>query len=255
MEKLQKTVEKLISERAYSRTFSFDYNGEKLWVKQPEMGEANIWHRLLLILSKLVKNNFFKPTVVTDPKASLIYEAKKISSLRQNNIPVPEIVLHNEHYLLLKDAGLPLSLLLNTDEITFEEKVEICKKLSTALADMHNRNFYHSRPALRDITYKEGKIYFMDFEESLETTLTLEEAILRDGFIFVHALYRKLYSPELISITLESYHRSLRPDLWDRLVTEGRRYIFTYFILRLFKRFLGKDGIAIYQTLHYFKQF
>jgi hypothetical protein len=95
----------------------------------------------------------------------------------------------------------------------------------------------------------------MDFEENLESTLTPQEAILRDGFIFVHALYRKLYSPELIAITLERYHRSLRPDLWDQLVSEGNRYHLTYLLIRSLKRFLGKDGIAIYQTLNYFRQF
>lgn len=213
MDTLKRTVENLIRDKKQLRTFSFDYHGEKLWVKQPELGEANIWHRLLLILSKVVHNNFFKPTVVTDPKASLAHEADKIAFLREHGISVPEIMIASESYLVLKDAGEPLSVLLNQDSISLDEKIDICHKLATALADMHNRGFYHSRPALRDITYKEGKIYFMDFEESLESTLTLEEAIIRDGFIFIHALYRKLYSPELISLTLENYHRSLRPDL------------------------------------------
>lgn len=252
---LKETVENLISTKKQIRTFSFNYQGEKFWVKQPELGEANIWHQILMILSKMVHNNFFKPTVVTDPKASLVHEAEKISFLREHGISVPEIMIASEDYLVLKDAGEPLSVLLNQDFISLDEKIEICHKLSAALADMHNRGFYHSRPALRDITYKEGIIYFMDFEESLTSTLTVKEAIIRDGFIFIHALYRKLYSPELISLTLENYHRSLRPDLWDALVTEGRHYHVTYFLLDKFKRHLGKDAVAIYQTLRYFKQF
>jgi len=253
--KLQPIVEQLLSTQSYRRTFSFEFEGEKLWIKQPEIGEANIWHTLALLLSKLLKNNFFKPTVVTDPKASLAYEAKKLVFLKTQGVNVPEVILSHENYLLLKDGGVPLSTLLNQEETTFDEKMEICNKLSIALADMHNKGLYHSRPALRDITYKEGKIYFMDFEENLESTLTHQEAIIRDGFIFVHALYRKLHSPELIAITLENYHRSLRPDLWDNLVSEGGRYRLTYLLIRSMKRFLGKDGIAIFQTLHYFREF
>jgi tRNA A-37 threonylcarbamoyl transferase component Bud32 len=255
MDTLKTAVEKLISENKNRRTFSFDYNGEKLWIKQPELGEVNIWHRLSFLLSKVLKNNFFKPTIVTDPLASLAYEANKIAFLHQNHIHVPELIMSNRHYLVLKDSGIPLSSLLNSDEIILDEKLDICKQLSISLADMHNRGFYHSRPALRDITYKEGKIYFMDFEENLEESLTTEEAILRDGLIFVHALYRKLHSPELIITALESYHRSLRPDLWDRLMDEGRSYTITFYLLTKLRKFLGKDGIAIYQTLHYFRQF
>lgn len=253
--KLQSLVEQLLKSKSKNRTFSFEFEGEKLWVKQPEIGEANIWHTLALLFSKVLKNNFFKPTVVTDPQASLAYETKKLAFLKSQGINVPEIIIAHTNYLVLKDAGIPLSSLLNHDEITFDEKIVICHKLSSALADMHNKGLYHSRPALRDISYKEGKIYFMDFEENLESTLSTQEAILRDGFIFVHALYRKLYSPELIAITLESYHRALRPDLWDQLVSEGNRYHLTYLLIRSLKRFLGKDGIAIYQTLHYFRQF
>lgn len=255
MDTLKTAVEKLISENKKLRTFSFDYNGEKFWVKQPELGEVNIWHRLALLFSKVVKNNFFKPTIVTDPIASLAYEAKKIMLLNKNDIHVPELILSNQNYLVLKDAGIPLSSLLNSDEVTLDKKLDICKQLSISLADMHNRGFYHSRPALRDITYKEGKIYFMDFEENLEESLTINEAILRDGFIFVHALYRKLHSPELITTALESYHRSLRPDLWDRLMDEGRSYTVTFYLFKRLRKFLGKDGIAIYQTLSFFRSF
>lgn len=252
---LQSTLEPLLQEKKNSRTFSFIYEGEKLWVKQPEISKTNIWHTLLTLFSKILNNNFFKPTVVTDPKRSLAYEANKLAFLKSNGINVPKILIVKENYILLEDVGTPLSSLLNHDSIVLDEKIEICKKLSAALANMHNKGFYHSRPALRDITYKGGKIYFMDFEENLENLLTTQEAIIRDGFIFVHALFRKLSSPELIAITLESYHRSLRPDLWDLLVSEGRRYHLTFLLIRSLKRFLGKDGIAIYQTLHYFRQY
>lgn len=254
-ESLESALSKQLIVQGNKRTFSFDYNGEKVWVKQPEQGEANLWHTLLGIFANILKNNFLKPTVVTDPKGALAYEADKLTFLLSQGIHVPKVLLRHENYLVLEECGTPLSTLLNHDEISIEEKIEITQKLSLRLAQMHNKGLYHSRPALRDITYKEGEIYFMDFEENLEKTLSTEEAITRDGFIFVHALFRKLHSTELIGIALESYHRALSPDLWDLLVSEGRRYRVTYFLIRSLKRYLGKDGIAIYKTLRYLNSF
>ena len=252
---LKLLAERLLEKHHGKRTFHFEYEGEKVWVKTPEPGEANVWHFFLRVFSKILNNNFLKPTVVTDPKSSLAYEADKLAFLDAQGVNVPKVLLRHENYLVLQDCGEPLSSLLNQDEISIEEKIVICQKLSEGLAQLHNKGLYHSRPALRDITYKEDKIYFMDFEENLENTLSTEEAITRDGFIFVHALFRKLHSSELISIALESYHRALRPDLWDQLVSEGRRYHMTYFLIRLLKRYLGKDGIAIYKTLRYLHSF
>lgn len=253
--KLEQLVRQKLQERRNSRTFKIEYEGETLWVKTPEMGEANGWHLLLAFFAKLLNNNFLIPTVVRDPKASLAYEAQKIMKLSAHQIAVPELVLADEEFLVLKDAGKVLSSLLNNEELPFEEKRLICEKLSQELANMHNRGFYHSRPALRDIACKEGKITFMDFEENLEETLSDEEAIIRDGLIYVHALYRKLTSIELTAIALESYHRTLRPDLWEALLNEARRYRFTYALLSWFKKYLGKDGYAVYKTLAYFRSF
>lgn len=253
METLQKVVDELIQSHPNQRTFNFEYEGKKLWVKQPEMGEANIWHFVLAFLSKFINNHFLKPTVVTDPVASLEYEAKKLTVLKEHRISVPTLYLATKSYIVLEDAGKPLSSLLNDNDISLDIKMVICKQLGYELALMHNKGFYHSRPALRDITYHEGKIYFMDFEENLEGILSKEEAILRDGFIFIHALYRKLHTPELIATALESYHRTLNPECWDRLMDDGRSYNIMFYFLLSLKRYLGKDALAIYHTLAYFR--
>lgn len=252
---LQLTVLQLLSQNGHRRTFSFIYEGEKLWVKQPERGEENLWHHLLSLFSKLLNNNFFKPTVVTDPKASLAYEAKRLKELKVNGIPVPDVLLVGEDYIVLEDTGRVLSEIFNDSSLSLQEKEKIMVQLSSALASMHNKGFYHSRPAMRDITYKEGQIFFMDFEENLERNLTTKEAIIRDGFLYVHTLYRKLDNPEIILLGLKSYQNSLRADLWENLIKEGKRYRITYALLRLLHPVLGKDGIAIQKTLAYFRSF
>lgn len=245
----------ILPQNGHKRTFSFLHDDEKYWVKRPESGEANVWHKIMSIIAKLLNNRFFQPTVVTDPKASLANEAKRLRELKTNGINVPAVLVQSEEYLVLEDAGIPLSILLNDPATEIDEKKRLTTELSKALADMHNRGFYHSRPALRDIACKEGKIYFMDFEENLERTLTTEEAILRDGFLYVHTLHRKLRDPALAETALDVYRHALHPDLWNALVIEAQRYRFIYFLLKPLYRYLGKDGVAVFQTLHHLRRF
>lgn len=252
---LQHAVVGHLAQNAHQRAFSFVHDGQKYWVKQPVAGEANVWHKIMLILSKLLKNNFFRPTVVTDPKNSLAYEARRLKELKKHGINVPEVMLLTPTYLVLEDAGTPLNVLLLSSGMRHDKKKTLLIQLSRSLADMHNRGFYHSRPALRDMAYKEGKIYFMDFEENLEHFLSTEEAIVRDGFLYAHTLYRKISDPELVETALDAYHRAVRPDLWDALISEAQRYHVTHSLLKPLIPYLGKDGVAIFNTLKHLRQF
>lgn len=251
LDTLQEAVEQKLKEQAYQRTFSLIHEGEKIWVKLPDIGEANIWHTLLSFAAKLLNNNFFRPTVVRDAAASLAYEGSKLETLYQNGISVPRVLIHHHNYLVLEDAGHILSNILNAANVSSDEKKKIIIALSSSLASMHNKGFYHSRPALRDIGYKEGKIYFLDFEENLEATLSTDEAIIRDGFIYVHSLYRKLKDPELIQQGISTYAHELEPARWQRLKNEAKRYAWIRFLLKPLYSILGKDGIAVYKTLDY----
>jgi tRNA A-37 threonylcarbamoyl transferase component Bud32 len=248
---LQQHIEQLLAQPQKNRAFSTTYNGEKIWIKLPAMGESNMWHSVLKILFKITHNPLLAPTVVTNPKQSLKDEGLKLKHLDSLGINVPKVLLATDEYLALSDCGTPLSVLIKKDNITEENKSDIFAKLATTLSSMHNNQMYHSRPALRDITYHNGNIYFMDFEENLEGILTTEEAILRDAMIFIHALYRKVPDEKLINQTLLIYTNSLHPNILQNLKNEAQKYKILYFLLKISYKILGKDAKAIFKTLNF----
>lgn len=253
MNNLITTVHQQISQNLHKRTIKFTHNDKTYWIKRPELGEANIWHKALLLLSKMFKNPLFIPTVVTDPKKSLANEAKKLSMLSQNNIPVPELVITDDDFLVLADSGEPLSVILNSPDVDFEGKKQITLAMSHSLAQMHNSGFYHSRPALRDMTYLDGVVYFLDFEEDLEGILSSDKAIMRDGLIFIHSIYRKLYDDTLADIAIKVYIATLDKKHKTALFNSVKNFGFLYYLLKISYRFLGKDAIAIYKTLEFLR--
>jgi tRNA A-37 threonylcarbamoyl transferase component Bud32 len=248
---LEQHVKELLSHYHKNRAFSTIYNGEKVWVKLPAMGEANFWHIVLKLFFKITKNPLFAPTVVTNPKESLKYEAQKLQQLANTGINVPKVLAQSDDFIVLSDCGTPLSLLINSDKISFIEKKEILGQLSTTLANMHNIGIYHSRPALRDITYKEGQVYFMDFEENLENILSQKDAITRDGLIYIHSIYRKVRNQDLVSHALSTYIKNLKKDLLINLQSEVKKYKFLHLLLENIEKFAGKDAKALLHTINF----
>ncbi len=248
---LEQHVKKLLSHHHKNRAFSTVYNGEKVWIKLPAMGESNFWHIVLKLLFKITKNPLLAPTVVTNPKESLKHEAKKLKQLDGLGINVPKVLAQSDDFIVLRDCGTPLSLLINNDTVSLIEKKEILRKLSTTLANMHNLGIYHSRPALRDIAYKDGEVYFMDFEENLEGILSTQDAITRDGLIYIHSIYRKVRNNDLIRYALSTYIKHLNKNIVSNLQVEVRKYKFLHFLLENIEKFAGKDAKALLHTINF----
>jgi tRNA A-37 threonylcarbamoyl transferase component Bud32 len=248
---LEQHVKELLSHYHKNRAYSTVYNGEKVCLNLPAMGEANFWHIVLTLLYKITKNPLFAPTVVTNPKESLKYEAQKLQQLANTGINVPKVLAQSDDFIVLSDCGTPLSLLINSDKISLVEKKEILHKLSITLANMHNMGIYHSRPALRDITYKDDEVYFMDFEENLENILSQKDAITRDGLIYIHSIYRKVRNQDLVNHALSIYISHLSIDLLANLKNEVVKYKFLHFLLEKIEKFAGKDAKALLHTLHF----
>lgn len=67
--------------------------------------------------------------------------------------------------------------------------MQILRDAVQALIDLHHRGFVHGRPALRDMTWKAGKVFFIDFESHSRSQNLLRKQVC-DGLIFIHSLGR-----------------------------------------------------------------
>ncbi|MFV0480970.1 MAG: hypothetical protein ACK5LP_03200 [Campylobacteraceae bacterium] len=249
---LENIVREKVAENIGVRSFSFFYEDKKIWVKQPALGEANIWHSILSLSYKITKNPLFVPTIVTNPKESLAYEARRIEELKLSNVSTPEVLVKNKDYLALSDVGKPINYFITSPTYTINRKKEIVENMSLTLANMHNNGIYHSRPALKDITCKNDTISFIDFEENLEKTLTKEQAIIRDSCIYVHALSKSIKDNYIRKVALDTYKANLDEKIINETKSLVQKYSKIFDYTRPFYQFLGRDYIAIYRVLEYF---
>lgn len=212
-----------------SRVYKFSYQGRDFWLKQPEK-LSGIW--LLL-----------KP----NPKQSFINELHVLLDLARQQAPVPNVVYYGDDFFVLEDAGFSISHWMDDPALSQAQKFRILSDAAQALIDLHQRGLVHGRPAVRDITWNNGKITFLDFE-SRSNSQNNDWLITRDTLFFFNSLCREdSISDCLITEIVTYYQAHCNGRNWAIMINYLARFRWLYYLFFPFKPFAKKDLIAIYR--------
>lgn len=148
MERLRRMADRVISERPSDRVLNFTLDGEKYWIKR-KLGNGR---------NQLVKYSVEK---------EFYYEIARMTIAGRNNPDlVPEIEVLTPDYMVTKDGGPTVKNWLDSDKSEAEKEL-ILEEAGAALAALHKNGIVHGRPALRDITWNDGVIHFLDWENRM----------------------------------------------------------------------------------------
>lgn len=227
----------LISAHPGSRTLSGDYEGRKLWIKQTVPPQSRIWHTLQRAMASLSGLPILRATVITDDSPiNLEHEAKRLRTFKENGFKVPDVLAVYDTMMVLTDVGPQLRTTLD-QTLDSERRVEILKQAIRNLAALHRKGLVHGRPYLRDMTYENAEIAFLDLEEDPLTVMPLAAGQARDLWIFLGSAsrYARLpgnkaaYDPALIKTLYEEYGQICD----SAVVEELRRFI--HFLMPVLK--------------------
>lgn len=180
---LLEKIEKTISGRL--RVTSFDWAGEKFWVKRAVPDKRKLWHRGQGIVARAVPLPILRPTASPGGSAALAREAERIIKFQAAGFAVPRVLALTPGWLLLSDLGWQLEHRLKHDRAVSDAMLaEDVAAAAIAVAKMHKAGFAHGRASLRDIVRTpDGTLGFIDFEEEVEK-LPLPVAQARDLWLF-----------------------------------------------------------------------
>lgn len=235
------------------RSFSFNWQGQKLWLKQQEPA-LPAWRRVLpKLIASLSSNPLYFPSI--EPVAALAGEAKRLQLLGSLGFNVPRVLVASEEYLVLSDVGPSLKYWLTEAQPDTEQRREILLQAAAALAGLHQHNRWHGRPALRDLCWDGKQISFIDFEENPHQQLSIDQCMVRDVLIFIHGLYRYLeHTDPLIEEVITEYRRLAPGRVWrDSLAVVDQMWL-VYPLLELSHGLLGKDGKQALLALRQLRQ-
>ena len=223
--------------------FSIELDGKKVWVKKARKTGSNSFHKLMY---KLTKNPLLVPVQNKSPKDALLHEAEKLEKLRQLDIPVPKIIDKKEAYFIMEDCGPTVGHLFYHEQI--KNPKHVCKSVMIQLATLHKQGEFHGGSQLRNFAYNNDDIYFIDFEESFDKSINIEELQFRDLFLLLFSLQKMRIPIDLVEL-IELYGQMTdKTDTMQRLHTLKKKVSFLMKIIenKYIWKVLDNDSKSVY---------
>ncbi len=183
MNNIKTLIDERIKKEPNIEIFSIESDNQKIWVKRARKTSSNLLHHTAY---KIIKNPILIPVESKTPYEAIIYESSKLQRLHKLSISVPRVLEVNKEYFILQDCGPSVHYLIKNNFIN--DPTEIFEKIITQLAIMHNADEFHGGSQIKNFTYENDKIYFIDFEESFNKDIDIKELQFRDLFLFLFSI-------------------------------------------------------------------
>jgi tRNA A-37 threonylcarbamoyl transferase component Bud32 len=159
-------------------------NDEQLmWLKKSAPGHAKYRYWLLDTVSSLLKLPLLRAVPKPGGAKSIAIEYKRLKTLAGKGILVPQVMAHDNDWLLLSDIGVTADSYFRRNSADIDKRSEAIVAILSELARLHRKNEYLSQGFARNIIFQDGAsktIGFIDFEDDPLDVLPLELAQARD---------------------------------------------------------------------------
>ncbi len=165
--------------------FSFDYQDKRYWLKKGRITKSNLFHKLFY---KLFPLKILLPVKQKSSKQTIFFETNKIEEFRKLNINVPQLVLKNDNFFVLEDCGRTVNSCIREKGVSKEKAYFYIEEVLKQLSKIHILNHYHGGAQTRNFTYKDDKIFVIDFEDSFDEHTDMKILQFRDLVLFLLSL-------------------------------------------------------------------
>ncbi|QLE85895.1 MULTISPECIES: serine/threonine protein phosphatase [Shewanella] len=232
---LADVIEQQLLEHAGERIVSFEHQGKRYWLKQAEK---------LTGAMRFLKQQ---------PDIALHKEIATLQSLAAKGAAVPQLVSHGSHYLVVADVGRTVTQWAYDPKTPKVQLQQVVVDSAIALAELHQLGLAHGRPALRDISWQDGQVAFIDFEAN-QSQQDIHDQQVRDLLVYIHSLYRYIGEHEdIVDAAIEAYRQAQGETIWQAARVKMKAWQWANWIVAPLKNIGGKDLRPIYWLLKHFK--
>ena len=195
--------------------FTYMVNGERVYVKKRRPNKNPLGWHLQRILYRLTRFLLVLPPD-RPAKNNVLFEAEVLRRLGDLGIDVPRVLHVTDEYFVMTESGRNLEVMLRENPAMAKQYIE---KAARALRRFHGFGLAHGGSQIKNMTVRDGEVYFIDFEEGIPER-RLAQFQTRDLFLFIFSLQRSGHDPDLREIcrmydggrdggTLEEIRRAL----------------------------------------------
>jgi len=169
-------------EKSNNDIFPFIFEAKQYWLKKARATKPD---KIQKFFYKFFPFELLIPPIVKSSKEALLYEISKLEKFKELGINVPKVVLKNSDYFILEDSGKSVNRILKNKNIIEKDFYFYIDLALFELAKIHNCNSFHGGSQLRNFTFKDDKVFVLDFEESFETDVDIKTLQYRDFLLFL----------------------------------------------------------------------
>ena len=169
-------------EKSNNDIFPFIFEEKQYWLKKARATKPD---KIQKFFYKLFPFELLIPPIVKSSKEALDFEVSKLEKFKELGINVPKVVLKNSDYFILEDSGKSVNRILKNKNIIEKDFYFFVDKLIFELSKIHNFSQFHGGSQLRNFTFKDDKVFVLDFEESFETDVDIKTLQYRDFLLFL----------------------------------------------------------------------
>ncbi|PRM94002.1 kinase [Aliarcobacter cryaerophilus] len=169
-------------EKSNNDIFPFIFEEKQYWLKKARATKPD---KIQKFFYKFFPFELLIPPIVKSSKEALLYEISKLEKFKELGINVPKVVLKNSDYFILEDSGKSVNRILKNKNIIEKDFYFYIDLALFELAKIHNCNSFHGGSQLRNFTFKDGKVFVLDFEESFQDNVDIKKLQYRDFLLFL----------------------------------------------------------------------
>ncbi|AYJ79677.1 kinase [Aliarcobacter cryaerophilus ATCC 43158] len=162
--------------------FPFIFDEKQYWLKKSRATKPD---KIQSFFYKFFHFELLIPPIVKNSKEALFYEVSKLEKFKELVINVPNIAYKCEDFFVLEDSGNSVNAYLRSKDINEDKFYFFVDKLIFELSKIHNFSQFHGGSQLRNFTFKNDKVFVLDFEESFESNVDIKTLQYRDFLLFL----------------------------------------------------------------------
>lgn len=247
-ETFEQTAYKLFKEKN-KEIFSFVYEDKKYWLKKARPTKSNFMHKLVY---KVFSIEVLIPVLEKKSHESIYFETSKINSLKEKQINTPFIKLINKDFFILEDCGKTVNSYLKDKNLKKEKAYNLIDLVLAELSKIHNEKEFHGGPQTRNFTFKDGKIYTIDFEENFDTNIDIVTLQVRDLILFLISIARLKLDFDFDYESIINRYIELSPQnkyFKEKLKTLASKisFLISFSQVKFINRIIGKEARSFFK--------